>query len=413
MSFGSFNPNWGSYSDYTKSSYDGYASDHSEKSSKSDADDKNYSDRFKNVPNWMRDKQEKVKNRFNEKVKKKASESWEYTNDKVKEGARFYFSKIDQDQDYYAEPEKKNVKMIENEVNEDNFSVSLISGGSDWYGHASILIHMKDPKGYQTLRAHISKGNANEAEVKIENRNGIGWECESSHRWIVPAWKVWKMLKKMQREGIVLDKDGKFISGPKEKVYFDLIAYTKDSSPIQIGEFNELWDHEYLRPGFDKDLIPHQWMFTGHSGNYKEFMVPDNCLSWAARKLQMLDIECPIKVNGYVPSFPKYSVGNYGQESLKTGEKFYERPFTKCTEASSPEEKEKCMKGEYFDATPVTKLSDEERRKIFLSSETITFSTNLDKVRQDVGYYHSDDLEDKRSCTEKCVERTLKICAIQ
>lgn len=408
MSYGSFNPAWGSYKDYT-GSYDGYTSDYS---NKSDADDKDCSDDLKNLPKWMRDKQENVKNRFNDKTKEKFKECWENAQETAKKGARFYFSKLESE-DYYSETEKKNVKMIQNEIDEDNFSVSLISGGSDWYGHASILIHMKDPKGYQTLRAHICKGNGNQAEVKIENRNGIGWECESSHRWIVPAWKVWNMLKKIQREGIVLNEKGHFISGPKEKVYFEFLAHTKDSSPIQIGTFNELWDHEYLKPGFDKDLIPHQWMFTGHSGNYKEFMVPDNCLSWAARKLLMLDIECPIKVKGYVPSFPRYSVGNYGQESLKEGEKFYERPFTKCTESSSQEEKEKCMRGEYFDATPVTKLSEEERRKIHLSSETIMFSTNLDKVREDVGYYHSDNLEDKRSCTEKCVERTLKICAIQ
>lgn len=312
--YGSYNPDWGSHDAYNASLRGiTYSCDGEER--------------------------KKITEEYSKKLKKKTKECKEESSKKA-------YSCFD--------PEEKfnRPSLIDPNVKVDNklYGVSLLSSGGEWHGHAMILIDgndennqpfciftdftQRDKKGSGHLVDGTSKG-----KVKLTRYPGpnpcypkkgepyltmedVGKKIKddvhaNSKHWLVPAEKVNRMIRKIERE----------MSG-EDPVYFSILAHTKMSSEVDGEDFESVKDSPYFKKPDDE--VPHQWNFTGKKGNFKGKFVPDNCISWAARKLQMLDIIIPIKVDEYVPTLPKYSTNNFTKDNQKEADPLRSRrPFKK------------------------------------------------------------------------------------
>ena len=288
--FGSYNPKWGSKEDYSDAINGNMKSD--EKAKKS----------------WEKFKEDST---YKSNLRTKGVDNHNWSVRLLSNGGIGEISRKD------SNPKISTSERIGNKI-------------TDFHGHAVILVEGYDVdlefkwvadlivRGEATVRVRQYPSQDKNKTLKNAEEDLKQYQHKSA-RWIRPAAKIIKMMKKINNEAL-----------KKEKVYFDKFAHTKFSTPVQGEKFSYLSDNPYFqKTKGDEDDIPHQWNYTKTAEGYCEQYEPDNCLSWAARKLRMLDIELPININTLFPSIPSISVGSFNQGNMREDEslKQEQRPF--------------------------------------------------------------------------------------
>ena len=330
--YGSYNPRWGSEEDYNKNPEENndrveggfYGSYNFRWGSEED---------YNNSP---KENSSQAENEFDRNLRKKTKNKSEKLQKNFKKSSD---SKPSTDLKVYG-------------VNKEHWSVRFISNGGcslkGFFGHAAILIEGYDEnheefkvltdliEGVQKTgivrilkypgKCRTKMGNKiaitlKDAEERVEKYHA------KSERWIVSAWKINRMLQKIEKEATYINAKTYI---PQENVYFNLFAYSQHTKRVIGKKIDPLEDTIYqnLKNEEAADNIPHQWNYTEtNDGDIYEIFEPDNCTSWAARKLEMLGIELKINIGKKIPSMPRFSAKSYTQNSLKEDSVPTPRPF--------------------------------------------------------------------------------------
>ena len=192
--------------------------------------------------------------------------------------------------------------LLDNKVVIDNcnWAVTLIdSGQSDpadpmtWGGHAAIIIEGVGEKGHFIKKGHlrIAKGRP---KVSFELLSPQFYQqrhqfVEKTETYRRSRQKVEDLMKAMEWES----QHGELSYHRQGDV---------DCQVVQEG-FKELEDAENLRKKLDPDGLGQHQVKQHSNGTFGVFKIPDNCITWALKKLKIADINPESKWPKWISKF--------------------------------------------------------------------------------------------------------------
>lgn len=240
-------------------------------------------------------------------------------------------------------------------INRNNWGITLVSTGAKWYGHAKIAIEGVSNKGIQFLHyadlrlaGNKSVNCSGTAFVTYKKRLEYTPPVKQTQTWLRTKDKVQRMINQILWE-VLKQEDN------EPQVFFDLLG--SDSckvNPIrvrstQIADRSDLFRQEFadsvvmqgpyfkgteLRLNISRSTqniklalkgsgiiatsfinesrssLVHYVLSSDASNRMDEYIYPDNCITWARKKLMLADIDLPPSASGSLVTIPSNYIGN-------------------------------------------------------------------------------------------------------